>query len=101
MKQGKTFQSENINSNDKIKVLDLDKDGIPEIYSTYESRGEASTCELFGYKDNSYRKIIFPTGDLYCLDMKVKPNGKIEIKENKKTLTYKYNKGNLTEVLQN
>ncbi|MBP7280558.1 MAG: hypothetical protein KBA66_03210 [Leptospiraceae bacterium] len=99
-KKGKTFQSENINANDKIKVLDLDWDGIPEIYSTYESRGEASTCELFGYKDNSYRKIIFPTGDHYCHDMKIKPDGKIEIKEDKKTTKYRYEKGILKEVLR-
>ena len=92
--------NQNINANDKIKVLDLDWDGIPEIYSTYESRGEASTCELFGYKDNSYRKIIFPTGDHYCHDMKIKPDGKIEIKEDKKTTKYRYEKGILKEVLR-
>lgn len=99
-KEEKNYNSKILNSEGKIKTLDIDKDGIPEIYVEFENRGEASFCAIFGYRNNLYKRII-PLSDMsyYCDDIKIKANGFIEIKEENKITVYKYQKGKLQQVL--
>lgn len=92
------FHSLLTGSRKNSKIIDIDKDGIPEILAQFDIKGEPPLCHIYTYQKGMFEQ-LFPNY-LFCDTIQIHPEGKIEIQKEKEKILYKYSKGSLEKIVE-
>jgi hypothetical protein len=95
-KEADTYHSLLAGDKKNLKILDIDKDGNPEIFAQFETRGEPPLCHIYVYNKGMFEQ-LFPNY-LFCDTLQLNADGNIEIQKEKEKILYKYSKGNLEKI---
>lgn len=96
-RDGETIHSLLAGDKKNLKVIDIDKDEIPEIWAQFETIGEPPLCHIYTYQKGMFEQ-LFPNY-VYCDTLQILPNGNIQIQKEKEKIIYKYSNGSIEKVV--
>lgn len=96
-RDGETIHSRLAGDKKNLKIIDIDKDEIPEVWAQFETIGEPPLCHIYVYQKGMFEQ-LFPNY-VYCDTLQILPNGNIQIQKEKEKITYKYSNGSLEKLV--